>query len=141
MFIRAGGKVSEASQTFAATALRSFVERIERCNQERKVLSDDVRDIYAEAKASGFDKKALAAVVRLREKDPAERQEHEALVSLYWDALNGTLQKSTASVDESSEKLHARAGARTRDNIGDDMPDIPEGLRRNPANKKLEAAE
>lgn len=72
---------------FAKGQLRSIVERIEKLEEEKKALTDDVREVYAEAKAAGFDIKALRAVVRLRMQDNDERKEHEALVELYRDAL------------------------------------------------------
>lgn len=72
---------------FAKGQLKSFVERIEKLEEEKKALAEDVREVYAEAKAAGFDTKALRAVVRLRMQDSEERKEHEALVELYRDAL------------------------------------------------------
>lgn len=63
--------------------LQSIVERIERVEEEIKSFNDDKRDIYAEAKANGFDVKALKAVIAYRRKDPSERQEHDAIVETY----------------------------------------------------------
>ncbi len=71
----------------AGGQLRAFVERIERLEEEKKALSDDIRDVYAEAKANGFDTKVMRQVVRLRKQDTAERQEQEALLDLYMHAL------------------------------------------------------
>jgi uncharacterized protein (UPF0335 family) len=67
--------------------LKAFVERIERLEEEKKAIADDVRDVYAEAKANGFDTKALRAVVRLRKLDAEERQEQEAILDTYLQAL------------------------------------------------------
>lgn len=67
--------------------LRSFVERIERLAEEKKALADDIRDIYAEAKANGFDVKALRAAIRLRAQDAEERKEHQAVLDTYCHAL------------------------------------------------------
>ncbi len=67
--------------------LRSFVERIERLSEEKDGLSSDIRDVFAEAKGSGFDVKALRQVLRLRKKDRAERQHEEEMVHLYSRAL------------------------------------------------------
>lgn len=67
--------------------LRSFVERVERINEEIKASNDDKRDIYAEARSNGFDVKALKAVIALRAKDPAERKELDAVVATYCAAL------------------------------------------------------
>ena len=75
------------SHNFAKSQLRSIVERIERLEEEKKALADDIREVYGEAKANGFDTKALRAVVRMRGQEPAERQEFEAIVELYRDAL------------------------------------------------------
>jgi uncharacterized protein (UPF0335 family) len=72
---------------FAKGQLKSFVERIEKLEEEKKALSEDIREVYAEAKGVGFDVKALRTVVRLRMQDGEERKEHEALVELYRDAL------------------------------------------------------
>jgi uncharacterized protein (UPF0335 family) len=74
----------------ASGQLRSFVERIERLEEEKKGIADDIRDVYAEAKASGFDAKVMRQVIRLRKKDTAERQEEEALLDLYMHALGMT---------------------------------------------------
>ena len=71
----------------AAGQLRSFVERIERLEEEKKGIADDIRDVYAEAKGNGFDTKVLRQVIRLRKKDAAERQEEEAILDLYMHAL------------------------------------------------------
>jgi uncharacterized protein (UPF0335 family) len=72
---------------FAKGQLKSLVERIEKLEEEKKALSEDIREVYAEAKGVGFDVKALRTVVRLRMQDGEERKEHEALVDLYRDAL------------------------------------------------------
>ena len=71
----------------AAEKLRSFVERIERLEEEKKALSDDIRDVYAEAKGGGFDLTVLRQVVRLRKLNSAERQEQETLLDIYKRAL------------------------------------------------------
>lgn len=71
----------------AADRLRSFVERIERLEEERAALSADVRDVYSEAKGAGFDVKILRQVIRLRKMDKADRQEQEELLDLYRRAL------------------------------------------------------
>ncbi len=76
-----------AGPNVAKDHLRAFVERIERLEEEKKALSDDVRDVYAEAKGSGFDVKALRTVVRMRKQDVNERQEQEAIVDTYLAAL------------------------------------------------------
>jgi uncharacterized protein (UPF0335 family) len=72
---------------FAKDHLKAFVERIERLEEEKKALADDVRDVYAEAKANGFDTKALRNIVRLRKQDIDERREQEAILETYMHAL------------------------------------------------------
>src|SRR4029077_2609759 len=67
--------------------LKAFVERIERLEEEKKALADDIRDVYAEAKANGFDTKALRQVVRLRRRGERERREREAFLEPYLRAL------------------------------------------------------
>jgi uncharacterized protein (UPF0335 family) len=76
-----------ASASFAKEQLRSIVERVERLEEEKQALSDDIKEVYAEAKGNGFDAKTLRQVVRLRKQDAAERQEREALLDLYMHAL------------------------------------------------------
>ena len=71
----------------AAGQLKSFVERIERLEEEKKGIADDIRDVFAEAKGQGFDTKIMRQVIRLRKKDVSERQEEEALLDLYMHAL------------------------------------------------------
>jgi Uncharacterized protein conserved in bacteria len=78
---------TNTSQTIAAGQLRAFIERIERLEEEKKTVSDDIKDVYAECKGSGFDVKAVKQLVRLRKKDAAERQEEEAILELYKAAL------------------------------------------------------
>ena len=76
-----------SSSGVAGDRLRSFVERIERLEEEIKALSDDKKDIYAEAKGEGFDVKILREVVRLRKQDEKERDEHDSLLDVYMHAL------------------------------------------------------
>jgi uncharacterized protein (UPF0335 family) len=71
----------------AGERLRSIVERIERLEEEKKALSSDIKDIFAEAKSAGFDVKVLRAVMRLRKQEPAEVEEQETLLDLYRRAL------------------------------------------------------
>lgn len=63
--------------------LKSFVERIERLEEEKKTISDDIKDVYAESKSQGFNAAALREVIRVRKQDAAKRAEHEALVDNY----------------------------------------------------------
>ncbi len=71
----------------AADRLRSIVDRIERLEQERKALGDDIKDIYSEAKSAGFDVKVVRQIIRLRKQEPAEVEEQETLLDLYRRAL------------------------------------------------------
>ena len=77
----------EPSTSFAKDHLKAFVERVERLEEEKKTISDDIRDVYAEAKATGFDVKALRTIVKLRKQDIDERKEHEAILETYMHAL------------------------------------------------------
>ncbi len=69
--------------------LRAFIERIERMEEEKKAISDDIKEIYAEAKGTGFDTKVLRQIIRIRKQDRAEREHQEALLELYMASLNG----------------------------------------------------
>ena len=75
------------AKAFAKDHLRSFVERIERLEEEKAALSADIREIYSEAKGTGFDTKVMRQVIRLRKLDRADRQEQEAILDLYLTAL------------------------------------------------------
>jgi uncharacterized protein (UPF0335 family) len=77
--------VSEGS--IAADELRLLIERIERLEEEKKAMADDIRDVYAEAKARGYDPKTMRTVVRLRKMETHVRQEAEAILDTYKAAL------------------------------------------------------
>jgi uncharacterized protein (UPF0335 family) len=79
--------ITETSQTVAAGQLRAFIERIERLEEEKKTIADDIKEVFAEAKGTGFDTKAVRTIIRLRKKDQAELQEEEAIIDLYKAAL------------------------------------------------------
>ena len=76
-----------SSDSVAQDQLRAFIERIERMEEEKKAIADDIKDVYAEAKAHGFDIKALRTIVRLRKQDTDERKEQEAILETYMLAL------------------------------------------------------
>ena len=78
---------TETADTVAAGQLRAFIERVERLEEDKKTISEDIKEVYAEMKANGFDTKAVRTIVRLRKKDQAERQEEEAMIDLYKAAL------------------------------------------------------
>ena len=92
----------------ASDQLRSIVERIERMHAERKAISDDISEIYTEAKSNGFDTKALREVVKQRAKDPHERDEFEAMVDLYKNAL-GMLPGGVGTVDATRARANEEA--------------------------------
>ena len=71
----------------AAEELKQFVERIERLEEEKAGLAGDIKDVFAEMKGRGFDTKAVRSILRIRKKDHAERQEEEAMLELYMQAL------------------------------------------------------
>ncbi|MCA0255269.1 MAG: DUF2312 domain-containing protein [Proteobacteria bacterium] len=71
----------------ARDQLRAFIERIERLEEEKKTIADDIKDVYAEAKGTGFDTKILKKVIALRKKDEQERLEEEAILETYLAAL------------------------------------------------------
>ncbi|WP_374305197.1 DUF2312 domain-containing protein [Methylocella sp.] len=77
-----------ADSGVAAAELTQFVERIERLEEEKKALADDIRDVYAEMKGRGFDVKVVRQIVRIRKQDYSERKEMEAILELYMSALN-----------------------------------------------------
>ena len=67
--------------------LRSFIERIERLEEEKKALGEDIKEVYSEAKANGFDTKIMRQVIRIRKMDQDDRDEQEALLETYLNAL------------------------------------------------------
>ena len=76
-----------ANESVAQDQLRAFIERIERMEEEKQAIADDIKEIYAEAKGNGFDTKVLRQIVRIRKQDASERMEQEALLELYMAAL------------------------------------------------------
>ncbi|MEL7489330.1 MAG: DUF2312 domain-containing protein [Pseudomonadota bacterium] len=77
----------EGSTTIAGDRLRSFIERVERLEEEKAAIMEDTKEVYAEAKGEGYDTKILRQVVRIRKMDRADRQEQEALLDLYLSAI------------------------------------------------------
>ncbi|HST35960.1 MAG: DUF2312 domain-containing protein [Sphingomonas sp.] len=76
-----------AEGSIAADELRLLIERIERLEEEKKAIADDVKDVYAEAKARGYDAKIMRQIVRLRKMETHDRQEMEAILDTYKAAL------------------------------------------------------
>jgi uncharacterized protein (UPF0335 family) len=81
------GHNSEAVSQFNRDQLKSVIERVERLEEEKKTISDDIRDVYAEAKGNGYDVKALRTIVRMRKMDANDRQEQETILETYMHAL------------------------------------------------------
>ena len=71
----------------AGDKLRSFIERVERLEEEKRDLSEDIKDIYAEAKGMGFDTKTMRKIVKLRKMDADKRREEQELLDLYWSSI------------------------------------------------------
>lgn len=78
---------SDGSATISAQQLRNFVDRIERLEQEKAGIADDIKDCYGEAKSLGYDVKILRKVIALRKKKPNERREESELLDIYLQAL------------------------------------------------------
>lgn len=74
-------------ENVAAAELRQFIERIERLEEEKQTIADDIKDVMGEAKGRGYDTKAIKTILRLRKKDPNERLEEEAILQTYMAAL------------------------------------------------------
>jgi uncharacterized protein (UPF0335 family) len=87
----AAAEQEQTAHRFAKDQLKAIVERIERLEEEKKATSDDIRDVYAEAKGNGFDVKALRTIVRLRKQDTDERREEQEVLETDMHAL-GMLQ-------------------------------------------------
>jgi uncharacterized protein (UPF0335 family) len=76
-----------AATRFAKDQLRSIIERIEKLEEEKKAIADDIRDVFGEAKVNGFDVKALRTIIRLRKMEATEREEQDAILETYMHAL------------------------------------------------------
>ncbi|MGQ0455973.1 MAG: DUF2312 domain-containing protein [Hyphomicrobium sp.] len=92
-------------QASAQKQLRQFVEQIERLEEEKKQLASDIRDKYLEAKAVGFDVKALRQIVRLRKKSQDERIEEETILEVYMHALG--MLDDAAALKAAADKMIA----------------------------------
>ena len=88
-----------SSDSVAQDQLRAFIERIERMEEEKKAIADDIKEIYAEAKGNGFDTKVLRKIVSIRKQDHNERMEQEALLELYLTALGMASAPTEAELD------------------------------------------
>jgi uncharacterized protein (UPF0335 family) len=79
--------VAKSTEAVDAGHLRAFIERIERLEEEKKALGDDIKDVYAEAKGNGFDVKIIRKIVSIRKQDRDKRREEEEILELYLAAL------------------------------------------------------
>lgn len=77
----------QGHNSFSKEQLKSVIDRIERLEEEKKSLSDDIRDVYVESKGNGFDVKALRTIVRLRKQSPDDRAQQDAILETYKQAL------------------------------------------------------
>lgn len=75
------------TDSVSADQLRLFIERIERLEDEKRGIADDIKDVYGEAKSTGFDAKTMRSIVRLRKMEPHKRQEADAMLETYRNAL------------------------------------------------------
>jgi uncharacterized protein (UPF0335 family) len=81
------GHNSDSATSFAKDQLKAIIERIERLEEEKKVISDDIKDVYLESKGNGYDVKALRTIIRMRKQDANERAEQETILETYLQAL------------------------------------------------------
>lgn len=79
--------MSETAGGNSKEQIKSIVERVEKLEEEKKAITDDIKDVFAEAKGNGFDVKALRTIVRMRKQDAGERAEQEAILETYMHAL------------------------------------------------------
>ena len=113
-------KIGDNSHTFAKDQLKSIIERIERLEEEKKAASDDIRDVYAEAKSNGYDSRALRTIVRMRKQDANERAEQAAIIELYMSSL-GMLASTPLGA---AAIARATSPARTRQPSGSDVAKV-----------------
>ena len=95
---KASARRKQSTEAIAAERLRSFIERIERLEEEKAALAADIREVYGEAKGTGFDTKIMRQVVKLRKMDRADVEEQEMLLDLYCRALG--MRETAAAADD-----------------------------------------
>ncbi len=100
--------MSDGTGNLAREHLRAFIERIERLEEEKATLMEDIREVYAEAKGTGFDPKIMRQVIRIRKLEPDQRQEQEFVLDTYLSAL-GMLEQSGAEDTAASDTQSAAA--------------------------------
>lgn len=79
--------IDDSTHAFSKDQLKAIIERIERLEEEKKTISDDIKDIYGEAKGNGYDVKALRTIIRMRKQDANDRAEQETILDTYLSAL------------------------------------------------------
>ena len=94
-----------------AGKLRSFFERIERLNEDKAAVSADLKEVYAEAKADGFDTKIIRKVIRLRAQDAAARAEEQALIDLYMSATGDLFDDTPVTIEAGGLKIETTTNA------------------------------
>lgn len=113
-----------ANSGFAASQLRSFIERVERLEEEKAALAADIREVYSEAKSSGFDVKIMRQTVRLRKLDATELQEQQAMLDMYMSALG--MLSDTPLGNAAIEKVAPRAAMTAKHKVEALPPHDPE---------------
>lgn len=98
----------------AADRLRSFIERIERLNEERAALGADIREVFSEAKGAGFDAATMRELIRLRKMDAADRAEREALLDTYKQALGMLADTPLGAAAMDAQKFGEAAGRKPK---------------------------
>ena len=118
-----------ADHGIARDQLRAFIERIERLEEEKKAIADDIKEVYAEAKGAGFNTKVMRQLVKLRKQDRHERAEFEAILDLYMHALgmadNGPDDHASDYDPEPERPAHA---PKPRPDKGEDWARNPVGI-------------
>lgn len=106
---------NSGGQGFAAGQLQSFIERIERLEEEKKGIAEDTKEVFAEAKANGFDPKIMRQVLKIRKMEKADRQEFEAMTNLYLSAVGeAPLGGGMAEYIEEADEINEQNGTKTK---------------------------
>src|SRR3981081_1496305 len=129
MATSAAVKEEAPATKFAKDQLKAIIERIERLEEEKKTISDDIRDVYAEAKGNGFDVQALRAIVRMRKQDANERAEQETILETYMQALGMLLKADRKAFPASASLGNGLSSARLIGEGTEEM-DVPGPERR-----------
>jgi uncharacterized protein (UPF0335 family) len=95
----------------AGERLKSFIERIERLEEEKRALAEDIKEVFAEAKGNGFDTKIMRQIIKIRRTDQDDLDEQEALLDTYMRAL-GMLPEASAEQEEEAATPRRRSGTR-----------------------------